>query len=274
MRHLFIILSVLLAVSACNETTNSNPKFVVEGFLFAGEQVEDFRVKEQTGIDEADSIQRLITNASVVLEKEGKQYALQYDEGYYKYFGNDLAVESGDQFRLEVTVGDRTATAETTVPNPTKGLTLSDDQMIISEVRLSFSLLNELTELFFSVRLTAEWDNSSEQFHFIVIEPASNTLDPIYPEGFPQEGKDFLSGFKFAPEATEVDTFSIIGLAFDDYGRHRVKVYRVNQEYADLFNNPQQDSRDLTRPPSNIINGFGIFSAFAADSVFFEIRRE
>jgi hypothetical protein len=45
----------------------------------------------------------------------------------------------------------------------------------------------------------------------------------------------------------------------------------VNKEYEDLFNNLEQDSRDLNEPPSNITGALGIFTAFAADSVFFEI---
>ena len=39
-------------------------------------------------------------------------------------------------------------------------------------------------------------------------------------------------------------------------------MYRVNREYADLYNNRVQDSRDLNEPPSNISGGLGIFSAF------------
>ena len=42
----------------------------------------------------------------------------------------------------------------------------------------------------------------------------------------------------------------------------------------ELFKNLEQDSRDLNEPPSNIVNAIGIFTAFALDSVFFEVNRE
>ena len=36
-------------------------------------------------------------------------------------------------------------------------------------------------------------------------------------------------------------------------GKHRVKVCRVNQEYADLYQSRNQDSRDLNEPLTNIV---------------------
>jgi len=57
-------------------------------------------------------------------------------------------------------------------------------------------------------------------------------------------------------------------------GKHRVKVYRVNQEYADLYQSRNQDSRDLNEPLTNIVNGLGVFSAFNSDSVFFELKQQ
>lgn len=274
MKKLTALFATLLICFSCIDEDNTNPKFVIEAFIFAGEPVEGIKVKEQIRINEPDSLNRLISDAEVVLIKNGEKYLLDYVDGNYRYSGNDLNIVSGDVFRLEVTVDGRIATAETIVPAPTVGLEISDSVLVVPTLALNFDLIEKLTELFFNARLTASWENPNNDLHFIVIEPVVSELDSIFPTGFPQSGIDFLSDFKFAPEATEVDTFSIIGIAFESYGRHRAKVYRVNQEYADLFNNPEQDSRDLTAPPSNVINGFGIFSAFAADSVFFDIVRE
>jgi len=53
-----------------------------------------------------------------------------------------------------------------------------------------------------------------------------------------------------------------------------VSVYRVNQEYADLYEGRRQDSRDLNEPSTNIENGLGVFSAFNSDSTFFEAYQD
>ncbi len=274
MRYIYAIFIIIVCCFSCAGTEEMAPKFVIEGFVFAGEPVNNIKIKEQIGIDQPDSIEQLITTASVILIKNDKEYVLQYDNGKYKYVGSDLNIVSGDVLRLEATVGDRLAYAETVVPEVTAGLSLSDSQIVVPSLILTFGLQDKLTALFFNARITARWNNSDDALHFIVIEPVVDEVDPMFPDGFPQSALDFLGGFKFAPRALEVDTFSIIGIAFETYGRHRVKVYKVNQEYADLFSNPEQDSRDLTAPPTNVVNGFGIFSAFAADSAFFDIVRK
>ncbi|MBK6457995.1 MAG: hypothetical protein IPF87_18230 [Gemmatimonadetes bacterium] len=55
------------------------------------------------------------------------------------------------------------------------------------------------------------------------------------------------------------------------YGRYTVRVWRVNEEYAQLYATLQQDSRDLNEPISNVRGGLGVFSAFAADSTSFQV---
>ncbi len=273
MKYLPYIFIFLLAISSCSDTSNTDPKFVIEGFLFAGEPVRDIKIKEQISIRLPDSLEQIVTDAQVILIKNEQEYPLQFNNGKYHYLGNDLQVESGDEFKIEVTVGDRTASAVTIVPVVTSGLSISDTLIKIPTLRLDFALQETLNELFFSARITARWDNSRDELHFISIEHTDAEIDSLFPTGIPQGVLDFLASFKFANEALEVDSFNIIGIAFESYGRHKVKVYRGNQEYADLFNNPEQDSRDLTSPPTNIDNGFGIFSAFAADSVYFDIVR-
>ena len=57
------------------------------------------------------------------------------------------------------------------------------------------------------------------------------------------------------------------------YGRHRARVYRVNEEYVDLFKFGEQDPTRLSEPPTNIENGLGIFTAFNSVSLDFQVSR-
>jgi hypothetical protein len=63
-------------------------------------------------------------------------------------------------------------------------------------------------------------------------------------------------------------------MELETLGLHMAKVYRVNEEYAQLYENRIQDSRDLNEPPSNIRGGLGVLSAFNSDSVLFVVVRE
>ena len=78
-----------------------------------------------------------------------------------------------------------------------------------------------------------------------------------------------MQDFVFPP--INDDTYNVRLPFITHLGLHRITVYKVNQEYADLYENLEQDSRDLNEPPTNINNGLGIFSAFNSQNVFFEV---
>jgi hypothetical protein len=68
--------------------------------------------------------------------------------------------------------------------------------------------------------------------------------------------------------------YTLNATTLEKYGQHRVKIYRVNQEYADLYENRNQDSRNLTEPITNVVNGLGIFTAFSYADVYFDVKKQ
>ncbi len=269
-----------LMLTGCLEDEQKpvSDNFVIEAFLFAGEPVRNIKVKEIKPLipEEQDTTERIITDATVILSEADQQYVLTFDPatGKYIYPGNEIDISTGDAFRLEVKAGDRVATSETIVPEKPEGVGLSENVIIIPQLTLNPGLRDQIIFLFSSERITLKWDNPLEESYFVVIERREMVLDPLLPEQVPEEAKTLLASFRFISEPSQDSTFEIIGIALETYGRHVAKVYRVNKEYEDLFKNLEQDSRDLNEPPSNIINAIGIFTAFASDSVFFDVVRE
>ena len=70
------------------------------------------------------------------------------------------------------------------------------------------------------------------------------------------------------------NNYNVICMSLQNYGKYMVTLYKINQDYVSLFETAVQDGTELNEPPSNIINAFGIFTAFASDTVSFEIVRE
>lgn len=270
-------LASLLFISCEEENLNNIAanQFVVEAFLYAGEPIDDIRIKSTFPLSDEEDTSTPINDASVTLIKNGQRYALlaSGDAGYYAYPDDDLNVETSDLFQLEVVHNGITATAETIVPTPTTGLGISQDTIKVP--RLSFGNGNEaivaaIREFLLSSTIEAKWDNPEEDLYFMVVESLRDTIDPI----FPGPVIDALERFRFVSEPTEESSIIFLAGTLVSFGTYTVKVYHINQEYAQLYENRQQDSRDLNEPPSNVLNALGVFSAFNSQETYFEVVRE
>ncbi len=274
LKHIVCLFPLLLW--SCLEDTTRTPNFVVEGFIVAEESVDNIKIKQISSLLSEDVTSDPITDAQVTITQGSTVFPLLFNSttGLYEYLESDLEIGVGEEYSLTVEVGDRQATATTLVPERPTGLNLSGDQLVIPTLVLSLGLREEITTLFQEERITLTWDETPGQSFFVVIENRVDVPDPILPDRIPEEVVELLSSFRFISEPSETGSFDIIGVALETYGPHVAKVFTVNQEYVDLFNNLEQDSRDLNEPPSNVSQALGIFTAFAVDSVEFEVVRE
>ncbi len=272
---LYLGLAFAFILSSCHIASQPDTSnYVVEAFLYEGLPVNDITVKTISIFSGSDSANTPIPDANVILTRnQDEEYSLVYNETTGKYeYPNPTGVEiiRGDRFDLTVTVGDRTSTATTYVPLPTNGLEIEADTMLIPNIRFGFNIRDRFIRALEESRLLVEWTPESD-FHYLVIESRVDSLRPILPDQLPEQVANTLDGFRFIGEPSTEGFFEILGLSLVTYGPHVVKVYRVNEEYVDLFEAETQDSRDLNEPPSNIKNALGIFTAFAGDSVFFDV---
>jgi len=268
--------SLLILLTGCFEEVINQQNFVIEAFLYAGEPVRDVRVKEIADLEGTDTTEVPIQDAIVTLTEGSNSYSLEYNmgTGKYEYNGNDLEIRTGDEFNLSVIVNEREATGQTIVPSRPENVNLSDNKVIIPTLVLSLGLRDQIFELFNEARISVNWKNTDEESFYVAIDKRVQDIDPILPELIPDDARELITSFRFISEPSQDSSFDIVGVSLETYGLHVAKVYRVNPEYEDLFNNLEQDSRDLNEPPSNIVNALGIFTAFAGDSVFFEVQRE
>ncbi len=267
MKKLYFLILPILFLAACgeDETPPSN-KFVIEAFLFAGEPVDDIYIKTTFPITEEEDISEPISTATVTLYKENTAYTLIPSDsaGYYHYPDSNLMVEIGDEFQIEVTHDGITATAETFVPEPPTGLQVMPDTLIFPPLNNADSTRAIIAAL----QMNATWDNPNEDFYYLVIETVGN-IEPV----FPASVQDLLARFRYVSEPTDGNVITVPGVGFTFLGTHKVKLYRINQEYVDLYLNQEQDSRDLNEPPTNVTNALGVFSAFSSQEVLMEVVR-
>ena len=272
-RHIALGVGALVLVGCDNPFDQGDDDLVViEAFLFAGEPVQDIRLTSTVPLGADPDSAPVIDDAVVRLMKDGVTYALTPfgEEGRYEYTGTDLAILEGDEFRLEVEYFGRVAWGETVVPGPPLSVAIDSDTLFAPTLGRGggrggggggFNLQES--------QLAVTWDNQNDLLHFVVVEGLEDDAEAIFPEQFQER----LGRFRFISEPT-IDNFFIVRLLLlEALGAHQAKVYRVNAEYAQLYENRTQDSRDLNEPPSNIRNGLGVFSAFNSSSVSFEVAR-
>jgi len=272
-----MILAGWFGLSACDDSASSgvlDDLVVVEAYLYAGEPVDDIRLSTAVALNEEDGEAVPISDAEVRLMKGGETYTLVSSDsaGMYHYTGANLTVEAGDVFRLEVAYEGTLAIGETTVPIAPAAVVLTDDTFTVPTLgqpgqgggRPQGGGLQDAS-------IAVTWDNTSENLHFVVIEDRiAGEPDYILPEFI----RARFGGFRLVNQPTRNDFQDINLRSLEVVGPHAAIVYRVNQEYADLYENREQDSRDLNEPPSNISGGLGVFSAFHGTQVIFNVVRE
>ena len=277
-KYFLYTLFIGLICLSCEEENLNNiaeNQFVVEAFLYANEPINDIRIKTTFPLADEEDTSSPINDAEVTLIKGGQRYTLEPagDQGFYYYPGSDVKVETGDLFQLEVEHNGITARAETIVPTPTTGLRISEDTIKVPRLPLSAgrdSIVAAIRTFLEGSSVTANWDNPDQELYFMVVETVKDTIDPI----FPGPVLDALERFRFVSEPTDEASLQFLAGTLVSFGTYAVKVYHINQEYAQLYENRQQDSRDLNEPPSNVENALGVFSAFNSQEVFFEVVRE
>ncbi|MCK5148940.1 DUF4249 family protein [bacterium] len=265
-----LLITLILVSTGCDEDSPlaaGNSLLVVEAYLFAGQPVTHVKLSETYAISGDDSTAPPVNNAVVQLIKGNQSYILEKadgDSGWYHYTGNDLIIEKDDTFSLEIQHDDQIIRAETTVPAAPAALTLDDSTLGIMDFS-NFTPGSGFDRD--AMTITLSWTAEDEALYYVVIENIEANPEEISEGGmFSGKGPGL-----FITEPNPRNEYRITQMAVTHYGRHIAKVYRVNQEYADLYQSRQQDTRDLNEPLTNIEGGLGVFSAFNSSTINFTV---
>ena len=262
----FLILVALVTSISCKKEIDDPDllnKVVLEGYIFANEPVDDIHLTQLLRFGGEDTIPQPINDADVKIIWKAVSYQLKPsggDSGYYYYPGNDLQILEGESYRIEIDYFNKLTSGETVVPPPPTGVNLSADTT-------EFSKIPPFNIYISDDSLKVSWDNTNAAYYYVVIKNIDPNPVPLYP-GF--NFGSLISTFLFT-RPTQEDNYEILDYYITHFGKHQVRVYRVNQEYVDLFTSLDQDSRTLNEPITNMNNGLGVFAAFNSDTVDFYV---
>ncbi len=265
---IYILLGIVfLIATSCEQEDNTQytSKAVVEGYLYEASTVSNIKLTELLPFESLGSEEELsIQDAEIELEIAGEVYQLTEDNtnpGYYNLEDPEIVLKAGQQLDFSFQFSGETVSATTIVPSKPVNVKLSDTLKYIEQIT-SIRDLTGLSEI--TVEVT--WSNSDNSYYYVTVKNIETDPETIDPNDYIPD----VTGFDFPPLITDFSQINFATLNY--YGTYQVVVYRVNNEFVDLYNSQSQDSRTMSEPLTNIINGYGIFTAFATDTVYLEIK--
>jgi hypothetical protein len=268
---IILLFLAVIIVGGCETETKefeNDDLVVLEGYIYQNEPVTHICLSKTLSFGSTDTVFKSIYDAEVFIGWNGDQYLLNpAGDGIYQYLSNDLQILEGNTYSITVNYNNKSIQAETTVPAKPTGVHLSATTISINESLTPWEMreqgLNEIQ---------VTWENPENDYFYVVVENTEENPESI---DFGFQLPTGLANFRFLSQPFKTDTYVLrIFLSIQQYGTHVVRVYRVNQEYADLYENREQDSRSLAEPLTNVHNGLGIFTAFSYEEAIFEVVKQ
>ena len=111
------------------------------------------------------------------------------------------------------------------------------------------------------------WNNEDGDYYYVLIKNIET--DPEYVN---ENIAQFEGQLQFITEPQISNFYAIRTLVhLPQFGTYQIIVFRVNPEYAALYESSGSSTLSLEEPPSNIVNGQGIFTGVSSDTLYLEV---
>jgi len=237
---------------------------VVEAYLIPGEPINQIKLTKLIPFltDEIYSEAENINDAEITISNNDAYYKLipfPGDSGCYYYPDTSLIISENESYNIEFQYKNKQVTASTITPEKPQNFKISQDLFLVERmVEGGYPSFNMET-------YEISWDNLDGSNYYLSIDLLETVIDPV---NFMIT--DTVTQTLSTPSVTDI--YNINSKTLRYYGNYRVVLYKVNEEYANLYESTSTSSQSLTDPYSNIENGKGIFTAFNTDTLFFEVR--
>jgi hypothetical protein len=247
---LFLIL--VIAVSSCKKdnSTSVADRPVVIGYLLAGHPL-TVKVYQQKAFSDTAAYGPLIGGLQLQISNGVQTVNLtETKTGNYTY-PDSTFLQTGKTYTLQFTYISTSVNATTTIPAKTSGYMASRTQF----ARLLVTTPDSLAAT--AVRFT--WNNPDSLYHILVFKN--------------DDANTYVSSSGNLPSNSSIDVkkveaYDVTYRQFKYSGFYNVILFTVNKEYSDILTtNTNTSSQQLTNPPGNIQNGYGIFTGMQADTI-------
>ena len=265
----YIVLIIFVFVAACTKTTQdivtSIDIPIVESFLLPGDEI---LVRLTTAIpystDTTLEYNEDLSGMVVYISTDSGTYILNeiYDSaGYYKDMSGELEIKENITYNLEFQYKEQLISSSTTTPLVPENFETSESTIELGRITESsgMGMPPDMTE----IELT--WDDFNNDYYLLYIqymEDEYDTVNTLF------EIDDAYEMANFSSEPIQNNNYILRSRQFQFFGEYQIVLCRITEEYAQLYETLSQSSLEgLAEPPTNIINGKGIFTGFNSDTL-------
>ncbi|MCJ8209606.1 DUF4249 domain-containing protein [Mucilaginibacter sp. RS28] len=252
---------MIALIASCKKenTVDNATKPVVIGYLIPGQSI-SLRVYSQKGLSDTATYGTPITGLTPSVSDGSKTVQLT-DSGNGIYTYNDLSfVSSGKTYQLKFTYNSLPVTATTSVPSKPVGFTASKT---LINLPTGSTISPQATD---SIAVTFKWKNPDSLYHVIVFKNDDSSPFNIHPQ--------FNAAVNFTINAKKAEYYNVYYRTFNYIGIYRAILWSVSEDYINMLKtNANTSSQRLTDAPTNIINGYGIFSGMQSDTIKLQLTQ-
>ena len=267
-----IITFSMLSIAACQTETIElieTKTAIVEGYLYAGQSVDSIKITQSLSYAQLDTNVITLDDLTVTLSDDVNQYNLN-SIGNGIYQNSNVTIEEDKSYHLEFEWLGKTVVAETYIPIKKEG------QLSLDEVELPKVLLGSFPNLTSGTQDPVEisWDNSENDYYYIVIKNIETNPEYVNEnigEAITANGDNPRFVSITEPQITNFYAINT-RRELTQYGTHQIIIYRVNPEYAALYESSGNSTLSLAQPPTNVKNGLGIFTGVSSDTLYLEVK--
>lgn len=266
-RNIYILTAALMAFTSCevvNTRVRDEKTPVIRAFIMPQSDTLSVSVRFMIvySASEDDTVQLPVNNIPVYLI-HGTDSLLMPENpdqpGSYILHSGSMSLQPKDTIGLYGVYEQTIFRSSTVIPDGVQSLAISATSL--------YYTVSDPRSMLSAGELTISWDNSASDFYYVIVENTEDDPEPL---------NEMLADMPMMSFAypSQADQFAISMRNIRYFGKHRVVVYHVNPEFADLFDNGELTSNAITQPPGNVENAMGIFTALTSDTVFFTVYKQ
>jgi len=258
---------------ACTEEGNlseDTQTAVVEAYLFAGQPVDSISITQSFFYARENTDLITLEDLDVEISDGIQTFSLDYSsEGIYQ--NEALIPQPGQTYSLTFEHNGQTIRSETYIPKK-REIAITQSTVALEKITDFGGFGGAFGE---EDAIEIIWDNTEGDYYYVVIENLEENPEFVNDILAQFEENGFAIRF-FQITEPEISDFHALNTRRDltQYGTYRIIVYRVNPEYAALYESAGSSSVTIAEPPTNIENGLGIFTGVSSDTVYLEVIKK